>query len=47
MLHLDIGPQYSSAVFTEFDKQYDLTHTTRNAQYPQANGAAEHAVHAQ
>ena len=40
----DNGPQYSAAVFKDFADKYGFTHTTSSPQYPQANGAAEHAV---
>ena len=41
----DNGPQYSAAVFKEFATQYGFTDTTSSPQFPEANGAAERAVH--
>ena len=32
---LDNGPQYSSAVFEEFSKEYEFDHVTSSPKYPQ------------
>ena len=40
----DNGPQYSSAEFSEFAKQWNFTHKTSSPNYAQSNGLAENAV---
>ena len=40
----DNGPQYATAVFTSFAKEYSLTHITSSSRYPQGNSAAKRAV---
>ena len=40
----DNGPQYASAEFTNFAKEWGFKHTTSSPCFPQSNGEAEHAV---
>ena len=40
----DNGPQYESAEFTHFTKEWGLKHTTSSPCFPQSNGEAEQAV---
>ena len=40
----DNGPQYASAEFTHFAKEWGFKHTTSSPRFPQSNGEAEHAV---
>jgi hypothetical protein len=43
-LQSDNGPQYSSAEFHQFAKQYGFAHVTSSPTYAQSNGLAENAV---
>ena len=43
-LVLDNGPQYDSAEFTAFAKDYGFKHIASSQHYPHANECAEHAV---
>ena len=40
----DNGPQYSSAVFSDFAQRYNFIHTTSSPHFPQSNGKAERHV---
>ena len=43
-LRSDNGPQYASAEFTHFAKEWVFRHTTISPRFPQSNGEAERAV---
>ena len=40
----DSGPQYASAEFTHFAKEWGFKHTTTSPGFPQSNGEAERVV---
>ena len=40
----DSGPQYASAEFTHFAKEWGFKHTTASPGFPQSNGEAERVV---
>ena len=44
MLMSDNGPQYSSAIFSKFAKEYNFQHVTSSPKFPRSNGEAERAV---
>ena len=44
MLVSDNGPQFASAKFEDFAKEYRLTHTTSSSHYPQTSGEVERTV---
>ena len=44
VLMSDNGPQYSSAIFSKFTKEYNFQHITSSPKFPRSNGEAERAV---
>ena len=40
----DNGPQFSAETFTDFTKEYGITHNTSSLRHSQGNGEAEQAV---
>ena len=40
----DSGPCYTSKVFTNFMREYNVNHITSSPHYPQSNGLAERYV---
>ena len=43
-LRSDNGPQYTSAEFTHFAREWGFKHVTSSPRYPQSNGEVERAV---
>ena len=46
MLISDDGPQYTSAEFKDFTKQWQIEHRVSSPRNPQSNGMAERCVQA-
>ena len=40
----DNGPRFSAETFTDFTKEYGITHKTSSPRHPQGNGEAERVV---